>query len=144
MIDYAVFGRNVRKYRLIQDISQEKLAELCGCGNSHIGQIENGRGVPSLEMAVRIANALKITVDQLLQESYSEPQRVYLKEIAERIKSYPLAKRIVACEGLIGYLDALENFSQSKVNHLCYTERLCCKKQCGRFVLYIREVIPVG
>ena len=112
MIDYATFGRNVRKYRLIRDISQDKLAEFCGCGNSHIGQIENGRGVPSLEVAVKIANALSITLDQLLAESYSEPQRVYLKEVAERIESYPLAKRIIACEGLIGYLDALEKFSQ--------------------------------
>ena len=74
--------------------------------------IENARGIPSLDMVVRIANALSVTVDQLLKESYSNPEVVYLREIAERIEKYPVARRIQACEGLMAYLDSLEKFSQ--------------------------------
>lgn len=111
-MDYIVLGKNIRKYRLIQGFSQEQLAERCGCSNSHIGQIENARGIPSLDMVVQIANALSVTVDQLLRESYSEPQKVYLKEIAERIENYPLAKRLTVCEGLVHYLDSMEKFSE--------------------------------
>lgn len=56
-MDYITLGKNVRKYRLILGFSQEELAGKCGCSNSHIGQIENARGIPSLDMVVRIANS---------------------------------------------------------------------------------------
>ena len=75
-MDYITLGKNVRKYRLILGFSQEELAGKCDCSNSHIGQIENARGIPSLDMVVRIANSLSVTVDQLLKESYSNPEVV--------------------------------------------------------------------
>lgn len=111
-MDYITLGKNVRKYRLILGFSQEDLADKCECSNSHIGQIENARGIPSLDMVVRIANSLSVTVDQLLKESYSNPEVVYLREIAGRIEKYPVARRIQACDGLMAYLDSLEKFSQ--------------------------------
>lgn len=111
-MDYEPIGKNIKKYRLERGMSQEALAEKCGCSNSHIGQIENNRGVPSLDMIVRIANTLSVTVDQLLRENYAAPEKVYLKEIAERIDRYPVKQRIQACEGLMSYLDSLEKFSQ--------------------------------
>ena len=111
-MDYITLGKNIKKHRVMRGLRQEDLAEMCDCGNSHIGQIENARGIPSLEMIVRIANALSVTVDQLLKENYTNPEMVYLKEITERIERYPVAKRIKACEGLMNYLDSLEKFSQ--------------------------------
>lgn len=110
-MDYAILGRNIKRYRQLCGMRQGDLAEMAGCCNSHIGQIENARGIPSLEMVVKIANALSVTVDQLLRESYLEPEKVYLKEIAERIEKYPVARRIAACEGLMDYLNALEKYS---------------------------------
>lgn len=111
-MDYVILGKNIRKYRLMLGMRQEDLAELCDCSNSHIGQIENARGVPSLEMTVKIANALSVTVDQLVKADYTNPEKVYLKEIAERIERYPVKQRIQACESLMNYLDALESFAQ--------------------------------
>ena len=111
-MDYVILGKNVRRYRKLRDMRQEDLAEACECSNSHIGQIENARGIPSLEMIVKIANALSVTVDQLLRENYSEPEKVYLKEISERINRYPLKQRIQACESMLAYLDSLEKFGQ--------------------------------
>lgn len=102
-MDYITLGKNVRKYRLILGFSQEDLTDKCSCSNSHIGQIENARGIPSLDMVVRIANSLSVTVDQLLKESYANPEVVYLREIAGRIEKYPVARRIQACEGLMWY-----------------------------------------
>lgn len=112
-MDYVTIGKNIRKYRKMRELRQEDLAELCDCSNSHIGQIENARGVPSLEMIVKIANALSITVDQLLSENYVEPEKVYLKEIAERIAAYPLQKRIVACEQILDFLDMMERYEKT-------------------------------
>ena len=110
-MDYKTFGQNVRDRRRELKLLQEKVAEMCNCSTSHIGQIENGRVKPSLEMTVRIANALQTTTDRLLAQEFVWPERVYLKEIAERIEKYPVDKRILACEGFKTYLDSLEKFS---------------------------------
>ena len=113
-MDYKALGRNIRKYRSIAGLLQEDLAEKCECSNSHIGQIENAKTIPSLDMVVRIANALSVTVDQLIGDSYDHPELVYLKDIAVRVEKYSVEKRIKACESLSTYLDALEKFSAAK------------------------------
>lgn len=111
-MDYMVLGSNIRKYRMTLGMRQEDLAEICGCSSSHIGQIENARGIPSLEMTVRISNALSVTVDQLIRADYVNPERAYLQEIAERIEQYSQKQKIQACEGFLSYLDSLERFSR--------------------------------
>lgn len=111
-MDYETLGKNIRKYRLLRGLRQEDLAEECECSHSHIGHIENARGIPSLEMVVNIANVLDVTVDQLLTTSYKNPEIVYLREIAERIEKYPVSKRIQACEGFNDYLNSLEKFGE--------------------------------
>ena len=80
-MDYKTLGQNIRRLRVTQGFRQEDLAEKCECSASHIGQIENGRVKPSLEMTVRIANALNATTDQLLAHEFSRPEEIYLKEL---------------------------------------------------------------
>ena len=76
-MDYKTLGQNIRRLRVTQGFRQEDLAEKCECSASHIGQIENGRVKPSLEMTVRIANALNATTDQLLAHEFSHPEEIY-------------------------------------------------------------------
>ena len=106
-MNYIALGKNIKKYRHIAGLRQEDLAELCDCSTSHIGQIEHARTVPSIDMTMRIANALSVTIDQLAAESYTHPEQIYLKEIAERIEKYSTAKKITICEYLTSYLDSL-------------------------------------
>ena len=61
-MDYVILGKNVRKFRQMKGLRQADLAEQCGCCDSHIGQIENARGVPSLDTLVKISGALGVTV----------------------------------------------------------------------------------
>jgi len=56
----AVFAGNMKKYRKLAKITQEKLAELCNTDYRYIGQIETGRRYPSLEFVGKIATALNI------------------------------------------------------------------------------------
>ena len=107
-LNYKSLGKNIKKYRHISGMRQYDLAEKCDCCDSHLGQIENGNNTPSLELLVKIANALSVTVDQLLADSYSHPEQVYLKDISERIEKYPLPKRIVICEMLAHLLDSID------------------------------------
>ena len=59
-MDYVILGKNIRKYRQMRGMRQEDLAEICDCGNSHIGQIENARGIPSTDCKCSFSNSRSI------------------------------------------------------------------------------------
>jgi transcriptional regulator with XRE-family HTH domain len=60
------FSSNVKKLRRKLELSQEELAEKVGCHVNHIGRIERGQADLSLSMLYKIANALGISVKELL------------------------------------------------------------------------------
>jgi len=67
-------GNRIREERLRARLTQEQLAEIVGCNDSYIGQIERGNKNPSLEIIVCIANALNVTIDYLLSDSIKMDQ----------------------------------------------------------------------
>lgn len=55
----------MRKERKKAGLSQEKLGEIVGVTQPYINYIERGIKHPSLELAIRIADALNISLDKL-------------------------------------------------------------------------------
>ena len=92
-MNYRALGKNIRKYRQEKGLNQEELAELVGCTSSHIGQIENARGIPSLEMTVRIANALGVSADVLLQDVVDHANESILSELSAAIGRMPKSEQ---------------------------------------------------
>ena len=66
MIDYKSIGSRIRYHRTKNQISQEELAFQAELSRVHIGFIERGEKVPSLESIIKIANALSVSADELL------------------------------------------------------------------------------
>ena len=62
----ALFGNEVRKIRIANNISQEELGFLCGLHRTYISDIERGNRNVSLENIVKISNALNIEPKVLL------------------------------------------------------------------------------
>lgn len=63
-----VFGTNLRKYRIRNNISQEKFAELCGLHRTYISDIECFRRSISLDNIQKIADALGVPTYKLFIE----------------------------------------------------------------------------
>ena len=63
------FATNVKKYRLQQNLSQEKLAELSGLHRTYISSVEREQRNISIDNISKIANALKIDPYLLLKTS---------------------------------------------------------------------------
>ena len=61
------FGRNLRKIRKSNGISQEELSNLSGLALSQIGRIERGEINTSLDIIQTIAISLKIKVSFLFE-----------------------------------------------------------------------------
>ena len=59
------FGKNVKKYRTLLNISQEDLAELCNLHRTYISDVERGKRSISLNNIEKIAIALQIDIAKL-------------------------------------------------------------------------------
>jgi transcriptional regulator with XRE-family HTH domain len=60
-----VFGRRVRSLRRAKDITQEQLAERAGLSLQSVGEIERGRGNPTLVNIERLSAALDVELTAL-------------------------------------------------------------------------------
>lgn len=68
----TVFGKVLRKYRLQQKLSQEKLAELADLDRTYISQIERGLKSPSIKSLLALAHALQVKAHILMIEVENE------------------------------------------------------------------------
>ncbi len=60
------FGKNIKKIRSIQKLSQTKFAEIFDISRASVGAYEEGRAEPKLEVITTIAKYFSITVDDLI------------------------------------------------------------------------------
>lgn len=86
MIDYKTIGSKIRKHRTTCNLSQEKLAELCDVGTTHISHIETGNCIPSLKVFIAILNALSCSADELLCDELQNAEHTYTSEISELLE----------------------------------------------------------
>lgn len=61
-------GKNIRKFREIKKLRQEDLAEKTDLTTNHIGMIERGEKIPSLETFINILNSLGVSADMVLSD----------------------------------------------------------------------------
>lgn len=111
-MDYETLGENIRKYRTMRKpkMTQAQLAEKVGCSDSHIGQIENARGIPSLETVVAIANTLDVSVDQLLKKDLRNQTNYFIQEILHLSEHLAPNDRVFALEVFRSLLKTMNDF----------------------------------
>jgi transcriptional regulator with XRE-family HTH domain len=60
-----VFGRRLRAYRKLKQLTQTELADLLGVSVAVIGGIERGTRMPTPELVEKICRVLDVTEDEL-------------------------------------------------------------------------------
>lgn len=63
-----ILGKRIAQARIEKKLSQEKLAELSGLHKNYIGSIERAEKNPTIVVLNRIANALNISLADLLED----------------------------------------------------------------------------
>lgn len=71
-MDYYAIGQKIRKFRKVQGLSQEELAERIDISTTHMSHIETGNTKLSLHVLVDIAEALHVSTDELLRKSETD------------------------------------------------------------------------
>ena len=94
-IDYTALGTRIREYREKANLTQEKLAEICALSAAHIGHIERGTRIPSLDTMYKIAVNLQVSIDVLLSDSYADESLYNIDNIVKNKEKLKL-KDLVA------------------------------------------------
>ena len=71
-IDYRKIGAKIQYFRTLRGASQESLAEAAAVSRVTISNLERGEFGMTLETLIAIANALRITADDILADNLSE------------------------------------------------------------------------
>jgi transcriptional regulator with XRE-family HTH domain len=67
------FGKRVRRLREKTGLSQERFADAIQVGRSHMGKIETGKANPTLQIVVKIASGLNLSLAQLFESMDGRP-----------------------------------------------------------------------
>ncbi|MBQ4515910.1 MAG: helix-turn-helix transcriptional regulator [Clostridia bacterium] len=76
-INYVALGDRIRTVRKQRHLSQEKLGEICQISTAHVGHIERGTRIPSLETLYKISKELNISMDYLFFDSQNDINSVF-------------------------------------------------------------------
>ena len=81
-LDSKAIGKRIKIARIKADLTQERLAEMVEISPTHMSNIETGTTRVSLTAIVSLANALSVTVDDLLCDSVVKSKVQFEKDIA--------------------------------------------------------------
>jgi transcriptional regulator with XRE-family HTH domain len=86
-----MFGMRVRAARVARDWSQAEFAELSSMTTNHVGVIERGESVPSLDTVEACAKAFGVRVGELVDEPMVEGP--WIQKLVTMALAVPLHKR---------------------------------------------------
>ncbi|MBR6163105.1 helix-turn-helix transcriptional regulator [bacterium] len=62
-----IISDNIKYYRKLKNLTQEKLSEICDISQDYLSEIERGKKMPSLKRLIKISNGLEIEPYLLLK-----------------------------------------------------------------------------
>lgn len=86
-LDYKAIGKRIKIARIQADMTQDDFAVLIDKSNTHTSNIETGTTKVSLTTIVNIANALSVTVDDLLCDNLIHAKPQFERDIQQIIDS---------------------------------------------------------
>ena len=84
-VNYEQIGKRIKQYRQKAGLTQEQLAEKIDAATSTIAHAESGTSKPSLPLLLKAANALNITLDQLVCDNLPVASSYLERDIAEML-----------------------------------------------------------
>ena len=88
-MDLCAIGARIKAAREAAGLTQEDLADALEMSSTHISVLERGVKAPKLETLVKIANALKVSTDTLLQDVVDRASEGLASELSDAISKLP-------------------------------------------------------
>ena len=109
-LDYVAIGKRLQKARNEAKLTQEQLSEKVSISVPHISNIETGKSNVSLVSIVNLANALSVTVDDLLCDNLIHARLPFEKEVRDVLDNCSPYQLCIICSSIKGiYRTLCEN-----------------------------------
>lgn len=100
----TLVGKRIQAFRRHLDLTQDQLAEKAGLSLKHLGEIERGRGNPTLTSLENLAAALNVSIVQLF--GY-ESERLNPEQVRDEIDLIVDSASGEECEKIMRVLRAM-------------------------------------
>lgn len=82
-------SNNIKKYRLLNNMTQEMLAEQLGLDTQYYAQLERGERNFTLKRLIRLCSIFQIGIEDIIEIEPSDKQDTseLLEEVSEQLKS---------------------------------------------------------
>ena len=106
-MDRAALGKRIRESRIKKGYTQQDLARRADIGVVYLSEIERGVKMPSLNIFIKIIDALDVSADYILRDEVSTGKEYVCMEITEKLLALSPNQRKIATDILNAYLNNL-------------------------------------
>lgn len=103
-MDKTVLGSRIREARNRCNFTQEVLAEKADIGVMYLGEIERGIKMPSLNVFIRLVEALNISADYLLRDELNSGKDFVFDELTTKLSPLTPKQRKAASDILDAFI----------------------------------------
>ena len=97
----------ILELRTKKGLSQEALAEIADIGVMYLGEIERGQKMPSLNILIKIIEALDVSADYLLRDEVDSGKEYVLDDITRKLLPLTHQQMKTASDILDAYISNL-------------------------------------
>lgn len=97
-----LFGELIKKRRLEKHFSQEEVAERIDCHPQYYKNLENGKGMPSIQVFCKIVHVLDMSADSYVYPNKNQGNPIYQNVIRlmSQFDDYQLSVILATAEAL--------------------------------------------
>ena len=106
-MDKMALGQRIREARLLRGLTQQTLARKADIGIMYLSEIERGIKMPSLNIFIKIVEALDVSADYILRNEITSGREYICDDIAQKLKPLTPNQRKTAADILDAYLKSL-------------------------------------
>ncbi len=106
-MEKAELGKMIRQARIKKGLTQEALAEKADIGLMYFGEIERGVKMPSMNIFIKIVEALEVSADYILQNEVSSGKEYVFDEMTQKLEKLTPQQRKIASAILDAYIQNL-------------------------------------
>lgn len=106
-MERVALGKRIRESRISKGYTQQDLADRAEIGVVYISEIERGIKMPSLNIFIKIVEALDVSADYVLRDELPSGKDYVCTEITEKLLILTPGQRKTASDILSAYLSNL-------------------------------------
>ena len=104
-------GNRIRDARERRHLTQEKLSEIVDISPTHMSVLERGVKGMKLSTFIKIANALDVSADELLQDELAHETQLHSIILYELIDELPVVEQRKLVHMIKAYIESYKKFS---------------------------------